>query len=116
MQVAPCQCGRVAVYVLSRSPDLDRLRSVRVAIGNEPFQDLKVGDIDVAWYPVGPKLLVKVISKREGYVGVDGLRQPRISNTAKFHSQLGVSLIALTDVTTPQLFILCPHAAVLKSR
>lgn len=116
MYIVPRQCGHVAVYVFCRCPDLDKLRSVRIAISNESFQDLKIRNVDVTWRTVGPKLLIKVVAKREGYVSVDGLRQLRISDTAKFHNEFGVSFLSLTDVTTPQLFILCPHAAALKSR
>ena len=117
MYIVPHQCGHVAVYVFGRCPDLDELWSVRIAISNESFQDLKIRNVEITWRrTVGPKLLVKIVAERERYVSVDGLRQPRVSNTAKVHREFGVSSHALTDVTTPQLFILCPHAAALKSR
>ena len=75
MHIIPCQCGRIAVYIFDRRPDLDKLWSVRVAVSNEPFQDLKIRNVDVARRAVGPKFLVKIVAKREGYVGVDGLQQ-----------------------------------------
>lgn len=110
MYIVPRHCGRVAVNMCSRSADLNKLGSVRVAVSYEPFQDFKIRDVHVACLTARPKLLAQIISKRKGYVSVNGLQQPQLVKQPKS------TAAARTDVTTPQLFILCPHAAVLKSR